>query len=92
MKQLLQNMRTGETEIVEVPIPQPKSGTALIMTAASLVSAGTERMVLDFASKSLLGKARSRPDLALQVIDKARREGVLTTLESAFNRLEDPWT
>jgi predicted dehydrogenase/threonine dehydrogenase-like Zn-dependent dehydrogenase len=90
MKQLLQNMRTGETEIVEVPIPQPKPGTALIMTAASLVSAGTERMVLDFASKSLLGKARSRPDLARQVIDKARREGVLTTLESAFNRLEDP--
>jgi predicted dehydrogenase len=90
MKQLLQNLRTGETEIVEVPIPQPKPGTALIMTAASLVSAGTERMVLDFAGKSLLGKARSRPDLARQVIDKARREGVLTTLESAFNRLEDP--
>ena len=44
MKQLLQNLRTGETEIVEVPIPQPKPGTALIMTAASLVSAGTERM------------------------------------------------
>jgi predicted dehydrogenase/threonine dehydrogenase-like Zn-dependent dehydrogenase len=90
MKQLLQNLRTGETEVVEVPAPQPKPGTALVRTAASLVSAGTERMLVDFASKSLLGKARSRPDLARQVVDKARREGVLTTLESAFNRLEQP--
>ena len=59
-------------------------------TAASLVSAGTERMLVEFAEKSLVGKARSRPDLVRQVMDKARREGLLTTLEAAFNRLDQP--
>ena len=59
-------------------------------TAASLVSAGTERMVVEFAEKILVGKARSRPDLVRQVLDKARREGLLTTLEAAFNRLDQP--
>lgn len=90
MKQVLQNLRSGETQIVDVPKPRAQSGTALVKTAASLVSAGTERMLVDFASKSLLGKARSRPDLARQVLDKARREGLLTTAEAAFNRLDQP--
>jgi predicted dehydrogenase/threonine dehydrogenase-like Zn-dependent dehydrogenase len=90
MKQLLQNMRTGATEIVDVPVPSPRPGTALVQTAASLVSAGTERMLVEFAEKSLLGKARSRPDLVRQVLDKARREGLLSTVEAAFNRLDQP--
>jgi predicted dehydrogenase/threonine dehydrogenase-like Zn-dependent dehydrogenase len=90
MKQVLQNLRTGETFVADVPIPAPKPGMALVRTAASLVSAGTERMLVDFASKSLLGKARSRPDLARQVLDKARREGMLSTLEAAFSRLDQP--
>ncbi len=64
----------------------------LVHTAASLVSAGTERMVVSFAEKSLLGKVRARPDLMRQFIDKARREGLLTTLEAAFNRLDQPMT
>jgi predicted dehydrogenase/threonine dehydrogenase-like Zn-dependent dehydrogenase len=90
MKQLLQNMRSGETTVAEVPIPLPKPGSALVRTAASLVSAGTERMVVEFAEKSLVGKARSRPDLVRQVLDKARREGLLTTMDAAFNRLDQP--
>ncbi|MFZ6026245.1 MAG: bi-domain-containing oxidoreductase [Chloroflexota bacterium] len=90
MKQLLQNLKTGTTVVIEVPTPTPQAGEALIRTAASLVSAGTERMVVEFAEKSLVGKARSRPDLVRQLIDKARREGILTTLEAAFNRLEQP--
>jgi predicted dehydrogenase/threonine dehydrogenase-like Zn-dependent dehydrogenase len=90
MKQLLQNMRSGETTVAEVPVPTPQAGEVLVCTAASLVSAGTERMVVEFAGKSLIGKARSRPDLMRQVVDKARREGLLTTLEAAFNRLDQP--
>jgi len=62
----------------------------LVQTAASLVSAGTERMVVEFAKKGMLGKAQSRPDLVRQVLDKARREGILTTLEAAMNRLDQP--
>jgi predicted dehydrogenase/threonine dehydrogenase-like Zn-dependent dehydrogenase len=90
MKQLLQNLRTGETSIAEVPIPNPQPNTALVQTSVSLVSAGTERMVVEFAEKSLIGKARSRPDLVRQVLNKARREGVLTTIEAAFIKLDQP--
>ncbi len=90
MRQVLQNLRSGETLVAEIPIPTPQTGEALVRNAASLVSAGTERMLVSFAEKSLLGKARSRPDLVRQVLDKARREGALSTLEAAFNRLEQP--
>ena len=90
MKQLYQNLRTGETAVADVPLPVTRPGTVLVRTQASLVSAGTERTLVEFAEKSLLGKARSRPDLVKQVLDKARREGLLTTLDSAFNRLDQP--
>lgn len=90
MKQLLQNLKNGQTTIEEVPVPTPRAGQALVRVAASLVSAGTERMVVEFAEKSLLGKARSRPDLVRQVFDKMQREGVLPTLQAAFNRLDSP--
>ncbi|MFZ5878178.1 MAG: bi-domain-containing oxidoreductase [Chloroflexota bacterium] len=90
MKQLLQNMKNGATTIVDVPVPTPRAGMALVKTAASLVSAGTERMVVEFAEKSYLGKARSRPDLVKQVLDKAKREGLVPTLQAAFNRLDQP--
>lgn len=90
MKQVLQNMRNGKTTVSEVPIPIPRVGTALVRIAASLVSAGTERMLVEFGEKSLLGKARARPDLVRRVLDKTRREGLLTTVESAFNQLDQP--
>jgi predicted dehydrogenase/threonine dehydrogenase-like Zn-dependent dehydrogenase len=90
MKQLIQNMKTGRTTIEEVPVPAPRPGQALVRVAASLVSAGTERMVVEFAEKSLVGKARSRPDLARQVVEKMKREGLLPTLRAAFNRLDQP--
>jgi predicted dehydrogenase/threonine dehydrogenase-like Zn-dependent dehydrogenase len=90
MKQLLQNMRDGKAVVAEVPIPQVRRGMALVRTATSLVSSGTERMVVDFTKKSLLGKMRARPDLVRQVLDKARREGLIPTIEAAFNRLDQP--
>ncbi len=90
MKQLLQNLRDGKTIVKEVPVPSPRPGMALVKVSASLVSAGTERMVVEFAEKSLLGKARSRPDLVRQVWDKVQREGILPTLQATFNRLDSP--
>ncbi len=90
MKQLLQNIKTGKSTVEDVPVPTPREGQALVKVEASLVSAGTERMVVEFAEKSLVGKARSRPDLVKQVIDKARREGLLNTVQAAFNRLDQP--
>ncbi len=90
MKQLLQNIKTGKTTVEEIPIPTPREGQALVKVSASLVSAGTERMVVEFAEKSLVGKARSRPDLVKQTLDKAKREGVIPTVQAVFNRLDQP--
>ena len=90
MKQLLQNIKTGKSTVEDVPVPTPREGQALVKIESSLVSAGTERMVVEFAEKSLVGKARARPDLVRQVIDKARREGLSNTVQAAFNRLDQP--
>ena len=87
MKQLVQDLRAKKTQLVEVPIPTPQPGMVLVRNAASLVSAGTERALVEFAGKSLLGKARSRPDLLHQVLEKARREGLLNATQAAFGRL-----
>jgi predicted dehydrogenase/threonine dehydrogenase-like Zn-dependent dehydrogenase len=90
MKQLLQHIKNGQTVIEEIPVPTPREGQALVKVSASLVSAGTERMVVEFAEKSYLGKARSRPDLVKQTLDKAKREGVMPTVQAVFNRLDQP--
>lgn len=90
MKQLVQNMRNGKTEIREIPVTAPPKGMALIRNACSVVSAGTERLVADFAEKNLVEKAASRPDLLKQVVEKARREGIVSSLDAALNRLDRP--
>ena len=90
MKQMFQSVRTGESTIVEVPVPALVPGYVLVRNAASLVSAGTERMVIEFAEKSMIAKAKARPDLVRQVLDKARREGVLNTIDSVRSRLDQP--
>jgi predicted dehydrogenase len=90
MKQVVQNMRSGQTMVIDAPVPKVGPGMVLVRTAASLVSAGTERHAVAFASKGLVGKALARPDLVRQVIRKARRDGVLTAVEAARNRLDRP--
>lgn len=90
MKQVVQSFKTGELTVTDVPSPSLRPRGILVRTAASLVSAGTERMVVDFAEKNLLEKARARPDLVRQVVDKAHREGVITTIEAVRNRLDQP--
>jgi predicted dehydrogenase/threonine dehydrogenase-like Zn-dependent dehydrogenase len=90
MKQLIQNIRTGTSTTVDVPAPRTAAGCVLIHVATSLVSAGTERMVVEFAEKNVLAKARSRPDLVRQTLDKARRDGILPTVDAVRNRLDQP--
>ncbi len=90
MKQLIQSYKTGELGLFEVPAPVCDDHGVLVKTTASLVSAGTEKMIVDIAKKSLLGKAKARPDLVKQVIDKMKKEGVKNTLEKVFNKLDTP--
>ncbi len=90
MKQVIQNMRSGELSVADVPAPQCGAGEIQVALEASLISAGTERMLIDFANKSLLGKAQERPDLVRKVMDKMQRDGLQATVESVFNRLDEP--
>jgi predicted dehydrogenase/threonine dehydrogenase-like Zn-dependent dehydrogenase len=90
MKQLIQELDSGQIRVVEVPAPALRPGFVRVRTVVSLVSAGTERMIADFAAKSLLQKARARPDLVKQVWEKAQRDGVLTAFHAAARRLEQP--
>lgn len=90
MKQVIQSRKSGRLALKEVPAPRVKAGHLLIETRASLISAGTERMVIDFARKSLAGKARARPDLVRKVIDKAKRDGLRATFETVMARLDEP--
>ena len=90
MKQLLQDARTGELQIAEVPAPQLLPGCVLVRVAASLVSAGTERASAEFAGKSLLAKAKARPDLVRDVMAKLRRDGLASTLQTVRSRLDQP--
>ncbi|HRR40708.1 MAG TPA: bi-domain-containing oxidoreductase [Syntrophales bacterium] len=90
MKQIIQSYKTGEMILEEVPVPQAAPGMVLVETMATLISAGTERMLVDLARKSLVGKARSRPDLVKKVIDKARKEGLANTIQKVRSRLDTP--
>ena len=88
MKQLIQSISTGELSVRDIPAPRVLPGGILVRTRASLVSAGTERNMASFAQKNLLQKARSRPDLVRQTIEKARRDGILDTIDAVRNRLD----
>lgn len=90
MKQILQSFKTGKTELTEVPAPTVKKGQVLIQTTRSLVSLGTERMLVEFGKASLIEKARQQPDKVKMVMDKIKAEGLMPTLETVFNKLEQP--
>lgn len=90
MKQIIQNLRSGETILEEVPAPQISKGHVLIQTTHSLVSLGTEKMLVEFGKSSLIAKARQQPDRVKQVLDKIKSDGLLPTLEAVFNKLDQP--
>ncbi len=90
MKQLLQDARSGELRVAEVPAPQLLPGCVLVRVAASLVSAGTERASAEFAGKSLLAKAKARPDLVRDVLAKMQRDGFASTVQTVRSRLDQP--
>lgn len=90
MKAVLQNFRSGELSVAEVPPPSLRAGGLLVRNVASLVSAGTERAVMQLARMNLLQKARKRPDLARKVLQRAGQEGLLATAQIIFNLVRGP--
>jgi len=90
VRQVIQSARSGDLELVDVPAPSPGRGQVLVRTHYSVMSPGTEKMALEFARKSLLGKAQSRPDLVSQVLRKLRQEGPIQTYRAVIGRLDAP--
>ncbi len=87
MKQVLQNLKSGTVTVTDVPAPVTRPGFVLVRTAASLISAGTERMTVEAGQKSLIGRAVEQPALVKQVIQKARSEGVANTFNAVRSKL-----
>ena len=90
MKQILQSLKRGATEVTEVPCPGGRRGRVLIRTTRSLVSAGTERMLVEFGKANLIEKARQQPDKVRAVLDKIGTDGVMPTMEAVFSKLDSP--
>lgn len=90
MKQVLQNIANGETKLVDVPCPKPKNGNLVISTKITLVSVGTERMLVNFGQSGWIEKARSQPDKVKMVLDKIKTDGFLPTIEAVKSKLDHP--
>ena len=90
MKQIIQNLKTGKMELVELPCPKVGQGQVLVQTKVSLISAGTERMLVEFSQANLIQKARRHPDKVKQVLDKMKTDGLMPTLEAVFRKLDEP--
>ncbi len=90
MKQLVQSFKNGEVSLIDVPVSRPKANEVQIESRISLISAGTERMLVSFGRSSMLQKARSQPDKVRQVIDKIKTEGLLDTIDAVTSKLDQP--
>ena len=90
MKQILQSLKDGSTEVAEVPVPKVSSGSLLIKTSNSLVSAGTERMLVEFGKASWIERARKQPDKVKMVLEKIQTDGLKPTMEKVFDHLDKP--
>lgn len=90
MKQILQNLGTGATEVADVPSPSPSAGQLLLRTTRTLISAGTERMLVEFGKANPLEKARQQPDKVRQVIEKIKTDGLMPTIDAVRNKLDQP--
>ena len=90
MKQILQNIANGETLLAEVPVPQNRNGNLLISTRKTLVSSGSERMLMNFGKAGYIEKARQQPDKVKDVIRKIKTDGIIPTIEAIQSKLDKP--
>ena len=90
MKQVFQNLSSGETLISELPVPEPSSGCLLIRSTCSLLSSGTERTLVEFSKADLLHKARLQPAKVQEALYKAKTDGILSTYDAIQSKLNQP--
>ncbi len=90
MKQIIQDLKNGETILEEIPVPMVKTGHVLIKTANTLVSLGTERMLVEFGKANFIQKARQQPDKVKMVFEKIKTDGLKPTMDAVFNKLNQP--
>jgi len=90
MKQVVQSLKTGDIELTDAPCPSVKAGHLLIRSVRSLISPGTERMLMEFGKAGYIAKARQQPDKVRQVLDKIKTDGLFPTLEAVFSKLDTP--
>lgn len=90
MKQVLQSLQTGGSQVVDIPCPAVGGGQVLVRTSHTLVSAGTERMLLEFGKANIFNKAKQQPEKVRQVIDKIKSDGLMPTLDTVFSKLSQP--
>ncbi len=90
MKQVIQSLKTGITKVAETPVPNVSSGSLLIKTSKTLVSAGTERMLVEFGKAGWIRKAKQQPDKVKMVLNKIYTDGFKPTIEAVFNKLDQP--
>ncbi len=90
MKQVEQNYRSGKMRLIDAPVPLARTGMNLVASRVSLISAGTEKQIIDLARSSLAGKALARPDLVRKTLAKVKNEGLLPTVQKVFAKLDMP--
>ena len=90
MKQIIQDLSSGNTILEDIPSPLVKPGQVLIQTTRSLVSLGTERMLVEFGKSNLFQKAKQQPDKVKEVINKIKTDGLRPTINAVFNKLGQP--
>jgi threonine dehydrogenase-like Zn-dependent dehydrogenase len=90
MRQIVQHMGSGLTEVLEAPMPTAQAGALLIQTTCSLISAGTERMLVGFGKAGWIDKARQQPDKLKMVLEKIQTDGLMTTVEAVRSKLAQP--
>ena len=90
MKQVIQSLKTGSTKVLDIPVPLTSDGSLLIKTSKTLISSGTEKMLVEFGKAGWLKKIRQKPDKVKMVMDKISTDGVKSTIETVFHKLDQP--
>ena len=90
MKQVVQDLKSGETKVQKVPVPVADARKVLVRSRRTLVSAGTERMLVEFGRSGYVDKARQQPDKVREVLEKVATDGLLATVEAVRSKLDQP--